>query len=73
MSEPLRCNRDLDDGKCRGEVGFWTRPSDWTAWPYCSKHAAEAQTEFERIDRLYGVTSDVPPAGFDPTACGEEW
>ncbi len=69
----ITCNKDYGKGTCGGEITFWDRPSDWKAFPKCAKHAAEAQTEFERINRTYGVTSDVPPAGFDPTACGEEW
>ena len=71
MSEPLKCNKASPD--CEGEVGYWLRPSDYSTWPKCAYHNALATKEHARIERTYGVTSDVAPAGFDPTACGEVW
>jgi len=67
----LTCNRAGPD--CEGEIGVWLRPSDYNTWPKCAYHLALATKEHERIERTYGVTSDVPPAGFDPGACGEVW
>ena len=68
----ITCNK-AHTGECEGDVTGWLRPSDYSVWPKCSKHHAEAQAEFDRINKAYGVTSSVPPAGFDPTACGEVW
>ena len=71
LSENLVCNRRGSD--CEGEVTGWLRPSDWSVWPKCAHHLALAVVEHERIERTYGVTSDVSPVGFDPSACGEVW
>ena len=67
----LTCNKAGPD--CEGGIHLWDRPSDGAVWPKCSYHYNEAVHEFARIDSLYGVTSDVSPAGFDPTDCGEVW
>jgi hypothetical protein len=72
MSNTLICNK-THTNECGGEVTYWTRPSDSKSFPKCAKHHEKAVTEFERIDRTYGITSNVPPAGFDPLACGEVW
>ena len=69
----VKCNKDYGEGTCEGEITMWDRPSDWKTFPKCAKHLAEAVQEFERINRTYGVTSDVPPPDFDPLACGERW
>ncbi len=69
----ITCNKDYGKGTCGGEITFWDRPSDWKTFPKCAKHAAEAQTEFERINRTYGVTSDIAPDWIDPTFAGERW
>ena len=70
-TEVMTCNKAGPD--CEGDVTYWLRPSDYSSWPKCPHHLALATKEHERIERTYGVTSDVPPAGFDPTACGEVW
>ena len=74
MSDTLlvRCNNERDI-PCKGEVTYWLRPSDWTSWPKCPKHLAEAVTAHERIVRTYGLGSDTPPAWFDPANAGEEF
>jgi hypothetical protein len=72
MSNTLICNK-THTNECEGEVTGWLRPSDWAVWPKCAHHLALAIVEHERIERTYGVTSDVPPVGFDPSACGEVW
>jgi len=73
MTTTITCNKDYGEGTCEGEITFWDRPSDWKAFPKCSKHYAEAVKEFERINRTYGVTSDIAPDWFDESACGEDW
>ena len=70
-TEVVTCNKAGPD--CEGEVTGWLRPSDWSVWPKCAHHLALAVVEHERIERTYGVTSDVSPVGFDPSACGEVW
>ena len=69
----ITCNKDYGKGTCGGEITFWDRPSDWKTFPKCAKHAAEAVKEFERINRTYGVTSDIAPDWIDPTFAGERW
>jgi len=69
--ERATCNKAGPD--CEGDVTYWLRPSDYSSWPKCAYHYNEAAHEFDRVNRLYGVTSDVAPAGFDPGACGEVW
>jgi len=71
VADLLVCGRRGSD--CEGEVTGWLRPSDWSVWPKCAYHLAEAQSEYDRLVRVYGVGSDVPPPWFDPSACGEVW
>jgi hypothetical protein len=87
MTTALICNKDRPpqhgehqhgehqhgEVTCAGEVTYWTRPSDFKSFPKCAKHHDEATTEFDRINRTYGVTSDVAPQWIDPSYAGEQW
>ena len=72
MSSTLICNK-THTNKCEGAVNWWCRPSDNKSFPKCSTPHREAVTECERVNRTYGVTSDVAPSWIDPTYCGEVW
>jgi hypothetical protein len=47
MSEKLECNKAGHN--CSGKVGYWYRPSDGRSFPYCEKHAADSQRNYERV------------------------
>ena len=68
MSE---CNKAGPD--CEGPVTYWTRPSDYSSWLKCAHHQDQANGLFDRVNRTYGVTSDVAPGWIDPSVCGEVW
>lgn len=59
-------------GECEGAVEYRTTPdrTDLKAFPRCEAHFTRRMASVERNLEL---TSDVPPAWFDPAAAGESW
>lgn len=59
-------------GGCAGPVEYHTTPDrrDGKAFARCTAHFEKRMTSVERNLEL---TSDVPPAWFDPGYAGESW
>lgn len=57
---------------CAGPVEYRTTPdrSDGKAWPRCEAHFDRRMAS---VARNLELTSDVPPAWFDPAYAGESW
>lgn len=72
-NEPIKC-LDRHDEQCTGTVEM-REPLSGTGLPYprCDAHWDKRLKKQQEINERYAPTSDVPPAGFDPTYAGESW
>lgn len=67
--DPIECLDDPDF--CRGDVEYRAVPGG-SAVPRCEGHFLTRLDRWENSIERY-ADSDVAPAWFDPTACGERW
>ena len=51
MHDDDYCNHESPD--CRGPVTLWTRPTDWTRWPYCEYHGDRRDRKETRTRNRY--------------------
>lgn len=65
-------NNDPMVPDCQGGVDYHAVPGG-NAYPRCDKHWGMRMKSYEESDLERYADSDVPPAWFDPEACGERW
>ena len=72
--ECLDWRPDSFKGECDGPVGYRDALSGTgKRFPRCDRHWGARLVEQDRIERTYGVTSDVAPSWIDESYAGETW
>ncbi len=76
MNDELKCldRHDQDRSPCTGATEY-RYPLSGTGRPFprCDGHWEKRLELQEQINERYAPTSDVPPAGVDPTYANERW